>query len=101
VHDRFVQVTEGLIAREELGFPERPVDAEVAFSGEHELDLALALRGGRWAALRVALAGPDHVVLELRAAGRPLRAGLEWPAGDQERVPRAPPRPRAPRAPPP
>ena len=86
VHDRFVQVTEGLIAREELGFPERPVDAEVAFSGEHELDLELALRGGRSAALRVALAGPDHVVLELRAAGRPLRAGLEWPAAPDERL---------------
>ena len=47
VHDHFIQVTEGVIAREELGFPERPVDAEIAYAGEHELDVALALRGGR------------------------------------------------------
>ena len=86
VHDRFVQVTEGLVAREELGFPERPVEAEVAFAGEHELDIELALRGGRAAALRVALAGPEHVVLELRAGGTPLRAGLEWPAAPGERL---------------
>jgi alpha-glucosidase (family GH31 glycosyl hydrolase) len=86
VHDRFVAVTEGVVAREELGFPERPVDADVAFAGEHEVELDLALRDGRAAALRVALAGPDHAVLELRAAGTPLRTGLEWAAAPGERL---------------
>jgi alpha-glucosidase (family GH31 glycosyl hydrolase) len=86
VHDRFVRVTEGLIAREELGFPERPVDAEIAYAGEHELDIELALRGGRAAVLRVALADDGHVVLELRADGAPLRLGLEWAGAPGERL---------------
>ena len=86
VHDRFVRVTEGLIAREELGFPERSVDAEIAYAGEHELDVELALRGGRRAALRVTLTGGGRVVLELRAEGTPLRAGLEWAAAAGERL---------------
>jgi alpha-glucosidase (family GH31 glycosyl hydrolase) len=86
VHDRFVRVTEGLIAREELGFPERPVEAEIAFAGEHELDVELELRGGRAAVLRVALADDDRALLELRADGAPLRLGLDWAAGPAERL---------------
>jgi hypothetical protein len=78
VHDRFVRVTEGVVAREELGFPERPVGEAIAFSSAREAVAELLLAGGRMATLRVAWAGPDHSVVELRADGDPLRLGLEW-----------------------
>ncbi len=87
----------GLIAREELGFPERPVDAEIAYAGEHELDVALALRGGRAAVLRVALADDGHVVLELRAEGAPLRLGAR--VGGARRASASPASARATRSP--
>jgi alpha-glucosidase (family GH31 glycosyl hydrolase) len=86
VHDRFVRVTEGVVAREELGFPERPVGAAVAFATADEALVELCLHGGRDATLRVMLAGPEHVVVELRAAGDPLRLGLEWRGVTGERL---------------
>ena len=85
VHDRFVRVTEGVVAREELGFPERPVGEAVAFSSAHETVSELRLQGGRMATLRVARAAPAHTVVELRADGDPLRLGLEWDAIPGER----------------
>jgi len=84
--DRLIRVTEGVVAREELGFPERPVQADVAFAGEHELDVQLALRGGREAVVRVALVDDAHALLELRAGGDPLRVGLEWDGASGERL---------------
>src|ERR671934_1350551 len=52
VRDRFVQVTEGVVADERLGFPERAVEARVAAAGPREVRLALRLQGGRRAELR-------------------------------------------------
>jgi alpha-glucosidase/alpha-D-xyloside xylohydrolase len=85
VHDRFLQLTEGVMAREELGFPERAVTASVA---EHLADgvvLALRLQGGRHATLRMTVPEPDRVVFELDAEDAPLRLALEWGERPEER----------------
>src|SRR5919198_853536 len=52
VRDRFVQVTEGVVADERLGFPERAVEARVAAAGPRGARPALRLPGGRPAELR-------------------------------------------------
>ena len=85
VRDRFVQVTEGVIADERLGFPERAVAATVAASDERSTTIALTLNGGRRAELRLELAGPEHLVLALSADGAPLRLAIEWDAHAEER----------------
>src|SRR6476620_3585273 len=72
VCDRFVQVTEGVIADERLGFPERAVAATIAAQDETATTIALPLNGGRGAELRIELAGPEHLVLELSAEGATL-----------------------------
>jgi alpha-glucosidase (family GH31 glycosyl hydrolase) len=83
VRDRFVQVTEGVMAREALGFPERVVQAHASAAGD-ALVASLVLQGGRAASLRIRFAGDDHVVLELEAEGAPLRLALEWDARAEE-----------------
>src|SRR3954469_7138301 len=67
VRDRFVQVTEGVIADERLGFPERVVAASVSAADERSAVIDLRLNGGRQAQLRIELVGPEHLVLELSA----------------------------------
>ncbi|MBA2346695.1 MAG: hypothetical protein H0V81_00210, partial [Solirubrobacterales bacterium] len=85
VHDRFLQLTEGVMAREELGFPERAVSASVAEHLADGLVLALRLQGGRHAELRITVPEPDHVLFELSAEDAPLRLGLEWGERPEER----------------
>ncbi len=104
VHDQFIQLTEGIIASEELAPLERAVRAELDRSGsqaeggsgseaeggsgsagEHELQLALRLDGGRRATLQVGLAGDDLVSLQLSAEGEPLRLALDWDRRSGER----------------
>ncbi|MDQ3632784.1 MAG: hypothetical protein M3417_16240, partial [Actinomycetota bacterium] len=85
VHDRFLQLTEGVMAREELGFPERAVTASVA---EHLADgvvLALRLQGGRHATLRITVPAADHILFELDARDAPLRLAVEWGERPEER----------------
>ena len=84
VHDRFVQLTEGVIAEEDLepcGVPEATSieaidDGRVAIEGRFErgwpLRLEVSLRLGR-------------VTFELDCGPDPLRAGLAWPAAGGER----------------
>jgi alpha-glucosidase (family GH31 glycosyl hydrolase) len=78
--DGFIRHTEGVIADEVLGFPERAVRASVAEPLADGVELAVGLAGGREASLRVTLPGPERVLLELDAQGPPLRAGLGWDA---------------------
>lgn len=85
VCDRFLQLTEGVIAREQRTFPERAVSASIAAPLADGADLALVLQSGRRATLRITLPGRDHVVFELRAEGEPLRLALEWDARPEER----------------
>ena len=95
VRDRFVQVTEGVIADERLGFFERVVAATVAANVQEirtqfddpgrSLTLGLRLQGGRRASLSVELVGDEHLVLEFDADGEPLRLTFEWDARAEER----------------
>lgn len=78
VRDRFLQVTEGVMARELLGFPERAVTAVPGSLLDDGVELALVLQGGRRAELRLSLPEDERLVLELWADGRPLRLALEW-----------------------
>jgi alpha-glucosidase (family GH31 glycosyl hydrolase) len=85
VRDRFVQITEGVVADERLGFPERAVAANVADADSRSVRLALRLQGGRRAELRIEIAGDEHLIFELAAEGAPLRLAIEWDARAEER----------------
>lgn len=88
VHDRFLPLTEGVIPREARSFPERAVHASVAESLSDGVVLALTLQGGRSARLRLCLAGPRELALELTADPGPgglLRLAAEWDLRSEER----------------
>ena len=84
VHDRFLQLTEGVMARELLGFPERAASADPD-ELQDGIRLRLGLQGGRRAELRISLPEDEHVLVELEAEGRPLRLALEWDERPEER----------------
>jgi hypothetical protein len=75
VHDRFVQITEGVVAHERLGEREQVPAAVVVEARDDEVVLAT---GSPFAEVRVGVAGPEHVVVELVPAEGPLRLGLDW-----------------------
>jgi alpha-glucosidase (family GH31 glycosyl hydrolase) len=79
VRDRYVPFTEGVIADEALGPPERV--AAVVADGDGALELTL--EGGRRARLRWELAH-EELTLQLDAEGRPLRLAVEWDAHGDE-----------------
>ncbi len=85
VEDRFVRHTEGVVAKESRGFPERTVASSVRAERDDGVLLDLVLQGGRTATLSIALPGDEHVVLEAAAAGEPLRIALEWDTRTGER----------------
>ena len=85
VNDQFIQLTEGVLAHEELAFAERVASATLAQQEGDSVELALALRGGRAAQLRIELPEDERVVFELRADGRPLRLAAEWDTRAEER----------------
>src|ERR1700760_1204768 len=53
VHDHFIQLTEGVVAHEDLAPAERALSAVVVDESEQRLTLALELGGGRRARLEV------------------------------------------------
>jgi alpha-glucosidase (family GH31 glycosyl hydrolase) len=85
VHDQFIQFTEGVMAREELGLPERVVAASVAEPLADGVELAIQFEGGRAGRLRITLPADDTVLLELEAAGWPLRLAADWDGRAEER----------------
>jgi alpha-glucosidase (family GH31 glycosyl hydrolase) len=85
VHDQFIQFTEGVMAREELGLPERVVAASVAEPLADGVELAIQFEGGRAGRLRITLPANDTVLLELEADGRPLRLAADWDGRAEER----------------
>src|SRR4051794_26844899 len=85
VHDRFVQLTEGVIAREELEPPVRFAQARVERRSEREVVLAGRL-GERSARVTVALPEPARLVVGLEVGGAPLRLGIEWARRSRERL---------------
>ncbi|MEA2137190.1 MAG: alpha-D-xyloside xylohydrolase, partial [Solirubrobacteraceae bacterium] len=78
VHDQFIQFTEGVIAREDLGLPERVVAASVAEPLADGALLAVRLEGGRAGRLRITLPERETVLLELDVDGAPLRLAADW-----------------------
>ena len=85
VHDHFIQLTEGVVAQEELSPVERALSASVRERSQRHVVLALELGGGRRARLEVRLSAPDRVTLELEPDGDPLRAALDWRRRSDER----------------
>ncbi|MGX6449457.1 hypothetical protein ACVU7I_15540, partial [Patulibacter sp. S7RM1-6] len=86
VDDRFVRVTEGVVAHEELADPD-PVVAARPLPGADGARRTFALRfaSGRSGTLRVALPDRDVVHLDLVPAAddalpAPLRLGVRWSA---------------------
>ncbi len=85
VHDHFIQLTEGVVAGEELAPPERARSAGVHARSEEHATLALELSGGRRARLEVRVWAPDRVTLEFEAEGEPLRLAIDWRRRSDER----------------
>ncbi len=75
--DQFVQLTEGVIAHEDLAEPELLEAAEVIDVGNAHVELAGWLRGGRHARARIELE-PERVIVELTTDAAPLRLGASW-----------------------
>jgi len=84
VQDHFVQFTEGVVAAEDLAPHERVVRARVLNSAKAGVTLAVDLEGGRRGELRVAIPGEDHLTVELRVEGTPLRVALDWDRRSEE-----------------
>ena len=85
VHDHFIQLTEGVVAHEDLAPVERALSASVRARSEEHVTLALELSGGRRARLEVRLPDRDRITLELDPDGEPLRAALDWRRRSDER----------------
>ncbi|MEY2442262.1 MAG: alpha-D-xyloside xylohydrolase, partial [bacterium] len=84
VHDQFIQFTEGVIAREELGLPERVVAASVSEQLADGLEIAVRCEGGRTGRLRLTIPATDSVLVELELDGSPLRIAADWDARAEE-----------------
>ena len=78
IHDHFIQLTEGVVAHEELAAPERAQSATVVDASAQWCTLSVALSGGRRARLELAIAAPDRVALELAPERDPLRVAIDW-----------------------
>jgi alpha-glucosidase (family GH31 glycosyl hydrolase) len=73
VHDQFIQVTEGVIAREER----EPAEHAVRVHRRNGDRLELTLTGGRRAWLEVRIAD-EQVTFSLEADPEPLRLAIQW-----------------------
>jgi alpha-glucosidase (family GH31 glycosyl hydrolase) len=73
-----MQLTEGVIPREELSPPERARLALVQDLSPEALSLSLELAGGRRARLEIAMTEDDRVTFELEPEGEPLRVAFDW-----------------------
>jgi alpha-glucosidase (family GH31 glycosyl hydrolase) len=82
--DQFIQFTEGVIAREELGLPERVVAASVAEPLADGVLLAVRFEGARGGSLRITLPANEAVQLELEVDGEPLRLAADWDGRAEE-----------------
>src|ERR1700727_3073254 len=86
VRDQFVQLTEGIIADEELSPLEPAQYAEIVTESDWGAELAVTLYGGHAARLWIELVAPDRIELQLQAEGAPLRLGLDWDRRSDERL---------------
>jgi len=77
VEDRFVQLTEGVIARERVGERD-PVERVRGVARAAGARLEGWTRGGRAVRVGVEVAAGAEVVVELSVEGAPLRIGASW-----------------------
>ena len=85
VHDQFIQLTEGVVAHEDLAPVERALSASVRERSQRHVTLGVELSGGRRARLDARLPDRDRITLELDPDGEPLRAALDWRRRSDER----------------
>ena len=85
VHDHFVQITEGVIPREERGSAVRVARGELESTSERSLSLAVRLGDGAGGRLALAI-NRERVVIELTPERAPLRLGARWSAVRGEHV---------------
>ncbi|UUY01652.1 hypothetical protein LRS13_13025 [Svornostia abyssi] len=85
VRDRFVQVTEGVIAEEARGFPEHAIAFDLVAADDHAADLRVHFNGGRMGLLRLALTDDATLAVQLTADGDPLRLAVAWDGRAEER----------------
>ena len=85
VHDQFIQLTEGVVAHEDLAPVERAMSATVRRRAADRVSLAIGLSGGRRARLDVRILGGSRVVLRFEPDGDPLRVTLDWRRRSDER----------------
>jgi alpha-glucosidase (family GH31 glycosyl hydrolase) len=78
VHDHFIQLTEGVVAAEELAPLERAAAARVRRLAADRVVLAVELTGGRRARLEVRVLADERVSFELEPEGKPLRIAADW-----------------------
>ena len=83
--DHFVQLTEGVIAREELAPTERALRSAVAVDEGHAIALELKFDGGRDGRLTASILDSDRVALALESDGEPLRLAVDWERRADER----------------
>ena len=85
VHDHFIQLTEGVVAREELAPAERALSAVLRARSADGVTLALECNGGRRARLEVRIPAADRITLELEPELDPLRIAVDWRRRSDER----------------
>ena len=85
VHDHFIQLTEGVVAHEELAPVERALSAVVRRRAADRVSLSVGLSGGRRARLEVRIFDGARVALTVLPEGEPLRVALDWRRRSDER----------------
>ena len=78
VHDHFIQLTEGVVAAEDLAPVERAAVARVRRLARDRVVLGIELDGGRRAALEIRVLDGERVSFELAPEGEPLRIAADW-----------------------
>jgi alpha-D-xyloside xylohydrolase len=78
VHDHFIQLTEGVVAGEDLAPAERAARARVRRLARDRVVMAIELNGGRHARLEVRVLAGERVAFELAPEGEPLRIAADW-----------------------
>ncbi len=85
VHDHFIQLTEGVVAHEELAPMERALSATVRRRAADRVSLSVGLSGGRRARFEVRILGGSRVVIRIEPECEPLRVALDWRRRSDER----------------
>ncbi len=85
IEDMFIQFTEGVVAGEDLGLPERVIAVSVAEPLADGVELAVRCDGDRRGRLRITLPDAETVAFELELDGDPLRLAVDWDGRPEER----------------